>query len=511
MENDNLNDQWAHICAQVKGYSDTDSSQVSAFFSRLEPQAISDSFFMLSADNDFIKGWVEQHYLSIIARALRDLYGSEFTVAIAVDPTQEQRRTSAPRETVSPTPSYQPTSVIPSAPQDQPPSIKTEPYMPAYDETTMVDHYLTRTPLSSGISTTTPEGSNQLVSSMKFSNFVIGDSNRMAYSMAVEVAESPGRTPLNPLFIYGKSGLGKTHLMCAIKNYVEETRPELHVIYVDADDFVDKHVEAAVAHDREKASFKNFKTGYEDADVLLIDDLQSLQGKKQTLDIVFQLFNSLTSRGKQIVLSADRAPKNMILDDRYKSRFSSGGIIDIQPPEIETKLGIVKSYVREYSRNAGLDNFSLDPEIQLFIAENSSSNIREMKGAVNNVIYQILYSDRPNITIEEVRRLLQNHFSGSTSNNLTVNDIQKEVEDYYRISHNELVGKGRSKSIAYPRHMAIYLCRQLLDIPYDDIAKKFNRDHSTAVYSCGVIEDLIKDDINVQSEVETLCKNIRNL
>ena len=187
------------------------------------------------------------------------------------------------------------------------------PYMPSYDETALVDHYSpdASTPRENagtpGAASARPGGPS---STLTFGNYVIGDSNRMAYSMAVEVAESPGRTPLNPLFLYGKSGLGKTHLMRAIQNYVEETRPSLKTVYVDSADFLSRYTEASLAHDREKASFKNFKTYYEEADVLLIDDVQYLQGKNQTLDIVFQLFNTLTNQGKQVVLSEVPPPIN---------------------------------------------------------------------------------------------------------------------------------------------------------------------------------------------------------
>lgn len=531
MDSEKLNEQWRAISAQVGSYPDVDASQVSAFFSRLEPQAMSDSFLMLTADNDFIKSWVEQHYVEPIQRALRDLTGVQFVVAVAVDPTQEARKAAASAAPAAVTPAASP--VVPV----QPPAavapmghaamasplpaptpipapipaanIAEQPYMPPYDEAAVVDHYspqpVTQTETAASQSTSRPAGST---SSLTFGNFVIGDSNRMAYSMAVEVAESPGRNPLNPLFIYGKSGLGKTHLMRAIQNYIEETRPGMRTVYADSADFLSKHVEAARAHDREKSSYKDFKTYYEAADVLLIDDVQYLQGKTQTLDIVFQLFNTLTAQGKQVVLSADRMPKNIGIDERYYSRFSAGGVIDIQPPEIETKLGIVKSFADEYSRSEGLGNFALADDIQMYIAENSSSNIRELKSAVTKVIYQMLLFNRSDMTIDEVRALLENHFSGGPSRNLSIEDIQRAVETFFKVSRNDLVGPKRSRSVVYPRQIAIYLCRQLLDLPYNDIGKKFNRDHSTAMHSVTSVEEMLKDNRQVQEEIEALQKII---
>ena len=541
MDSETLNEQWARICAQVKSYQDIDPSQVSAFFSRLVPQAMSDSFLMLTADNDFIKTWVEQHYTEVIVRALSDLTGVVFAVAIAVDPTQEQRKSaaagqpspasplSAPAQPMpTPTPAQPAASTMESLPSQ--PIAAAAPPSPAYGaplsqatpfepsgmvahslaEDVVVDHYAPPAPAPLSQEPVAERASNPS-SSLTFENFVIGESNRMAYSMAVEVAESPGRLPLNPLFIYGKSGLGKTHLMRAIQNYIEETRPSMRTVYVDAQDFVSKYSEAGAIKDQEKVSFRNFRAYYEQADILLLDDVQHLQGKKESMNMLFQLFNTLTSQGKQVVLSADRAPKNIQFDERLKSRFYSGGTIDIQPPEVETKLGIVKSFTDEFSRSEGLGNFTLSDDIQMYIAENSGSNIRELKGAVNTVIYRMIYCDRSDISIDEVRELLANHFTGGMSRSLTVEDIQREVENFFKVSHSDMVGPKRSQSIVRPRQIAIYLCRQLLDLPYGDIGKKFNRDHSTAMHSATSIEERLKTDRDTQEEIEVLQKIICEL
>lgn len=541
MDSETLNEQWARICAQVKSYQDIDPSQVSAFFSRLVPQAMSDSFLMLTADNDFIKTWVEQHYTEVIVRALRDLTGVVFAVAIAVDPTQEQRKSAAVAQPSPAAPLSAPSQPMPAPAPAQPaattmeplpsqPIAATAPPSPAYGtplsqaipfepsgmvahslaEDVVVDHYAPPTPAPLSQEPVAERSSNSS-SSLTFENFVIGESNRMAYSMAVEVAESPGRLPLNPLFIYGKSGLGKTHLMRAIQNYIEETRPSMRTVYVDAQDFVSKYSEAGAIKDQEKVSFRNFRAYYEQADILLLDDVQHLQGKKESMNMLFQLFNTLTSQGKQVVLSADRAPKNIQFDERLKSRFYSGGTIDIQPPEVETKLGIVKSFTDEFSRSEGLGNFTLSDDIQMYIAENSGSNIRELKGAVNTVIYRMIYCDRSDISIDEVRELLANHFTGGMSRSLTVEDIQREVENFFKVSHSDMVGPKRSQSIVRPRQIAIYLCRQLLDLPYGDIGKKFNRDHSTAIHSATSIEERLKTDRDTQEEIEVLQKIICEL
>lgn len=506
MNNEKLEQVWQDVCSQVKSYNNIDPSQINAFFSRLHPQAMSEGFLMLTADNDFIKTWIERHYVGFIKRALEDLYQVPFTVVIEVDitaaeaPAPAYQQSTESSEPATPAPKSTAEAGIPAAATADTSTTAQAPIASTYESTPSASADVN--PLRE------PDGPS---SSLTFENFVIGDSNRMAYSMAVAVAEMPGKAHLNPLFIYGKSGLGKTHLLRAIQNYVHETMPNLSTIYVDSAELLSDYMEASAAHDKEKSSYKNFKTRYEEADVLLIDDVQYLQGKKQTLDIVFQIFNKLTSQGRQVVLSADRAPKNIDIDERYKSRFNSGGTFDIQPPEIETKLGIVKSFVEEYRESEGSRDFSIPDDIQMYIAESSSSNIRELKSAVTKVIYQMTFFNQPDLTLDEVRTLLENHFSGGPSKRLTIADIQKEVETFYKVSHADLVGKKRNRNIIYARQIAIYLCRQMLDLPFDSIGKKFNRDHSTVMYSVTNVEEKMKENRELREELETLRQLIREI
>ena len=498
MNSEELRTAWSAVCSRVLEYDAIDSSQMNAFFSRLQPQAMSDGFIMLTADNDFIKTWIERHYSNYIKQALYEIYGIDYTVAIEVDINQE-------------VPSQPVVTATPSIPKAEKKAEENKPVAKKQVEK--------ETKNVSKPSFEEPEheqgfGDDQLnpTSTLTFENFVIGESNRMAYSMAVAVAEEPGRSMLNPLFIYGKSGLGKTHLMRAIQNYINETRPDLMTIYVDSADFLSEYVEATVAHDKEKSSFRKFKKKYEEADVLLIDDIQFLQGKEQTLDIVFQIFNNLIAEGKQVVLSADRAPKNITMDERYQSRFNSGGTFDIQPPEIETKLGIIKSFVSEYRTSSGQDNFRLPEEIERYIAENSSSNIRELKSAVTKVIYAMNAFDKQDITTDEVSRLLENHFSGGAMKKLTISDIQKEVERYYDVPHSDLIGQKRSRKIVYARQIAIYLARNLLDLPYNYIAKNFGgRDHTTIMYSVTNVEEKMKENRELREELENIKNRIKEM
>ena len=302
MDSSELNHNWNNVCEQVKTYDNVDASQVNAFFSRLVPQAMSEGFLMLTADNDFIKSWVEQHYLEIIKQALNDLFHVPFNVILAVDaasaapavaPSNPQTTTresqSAPASpatmppsaAVAPAHEYSPTIVSASPSGDQSQIAQPQPEqerrstLDDHFESSLVEHSAEEQPPAP----TTPHKRAEGPASLTFENFVIGDSNRMAYSMAVDVAETPGKMHLNPLFIYGKSGLGKTHLLRAIQNYINETRPQLKVTYVDSAERLSDYMEASVAHDKEKSSYRNFKQRYEESDVLLIDDVQYFQGK----------------------------------------------------------------------------------------------------------------------------------------------------------------------------------------------------------------------------------------
>lgn len=590
MNTEEINQLWAEVCSRVKSYEGIIGPQVDALFSQLFPQAASDGFMMLTANTEFIKNFIERHYIDCIKRALEEIRGVPFDVLIGIDESQAPATmpaapapAAAPTPAAAPSPATAPAAAPVAAPALAPqttaqttataaadpvtaqqatvPATATmqateapaatpaqttaqpNPGQPATPTpvsvaapTAAMEQQATAAPASAPEQQTAPvpvatspqepapqaipadsaaagqpAPNNSVTSTLTFENFVIGDSNRMAYSMAVSVAETPGKPHLNPLFIYGRSGLGKTHLLRAIQNYINSNMPNLQVVYKDSNELLEDYMDASAAHDTEKSSYKNFKMYYEEADVLLVDDVQQLQGKKQTLDIMFQIFNKLTSQGKQVVLSADRAPKNIDIDERYKTRFNSGGTFDIQPPEIETKLSIVKSFIREYEDMEQSGPINMPEDVQICIAESSGSNIRELKSAVTNVIVKMKCGEGSDITVADVRKLLENHFSGGPSKRLTADDILKVTEDFFKVSHTDIVGKKRTRNIAHARQTAIYLCRQLLDIPYGDIGKKFNRDHSTIMYSVGNIEAKMKENRVAREEMEALRQIIREL
>lgn len=484
MQGDKYETIWTNVWNKVKTYENIDASQIDAFFSRLQPQAFSEGFLMLTADTDFIKKWIESHYTTVIKRALEELYSVPFELAIEVDPSSSSVRMSEPVQAAAPAPAVAPASVQPRPVQPAPAPVPSQPSRPETSASSLED---------------------QMISSYTFENFVRGTSNRMAYSMAVAVAETPGDRQFNPLFIYGKSGLGKTHLLRSIQNYIDKTYPQLRTVYVDTMELVNDYTDAATS--KSNKAFSDFKQRYENADVLLIDDVQGLQNKKETLNMVFQILNRMIDHGKQVVLSADRAPKHIDIEERYQSRFNSGITRDIQPPELETKLGIIRNYIEE-CKQTGSDDFTISPDVQEYIAENSSSNIRELKSAVTKVIFELRNSGKNDITIDEVSKLLVDHFSGGAMKRLNINDIQKVVERYFNISHTDLVGKKRSANITYARQIAIYLCRTMIDIPFNSIGVEFNRDHTTVMYSVNSVEEKIKDNRELNEELEILRQNI---
>lgn len=543
-----LEQLWTDLIQQLKSYPNVNASQIDAFFSRVQIQAASPGFVMLTADNDFIKDWVEKHYIKDIQQALSDLYNVEFFVQIdtfsptgatatnestpsaspespATSISSPQRKTSsdqlpsvmyssiqassisAPAQrSMQATPVSNP-SPITSYHQEIAPPVSLTHESPSRDNQDIPTQHITSDHLSLKPSRVHQEATNS-TSNLIFDTFVIGDSNRMAYNMAVEVAERPGSSALNPLFIYGRSGVGKTHLLCAIKNYINEQYTDFNVCYIDSMELVNRYSDAAIEKSVDKQSFKNFENFFQQADVLLIDDIQGLQGKPGTLNALFRIFNSLIPKGKQFVFSADRAPKNIDLDERYVTRFNSGATIDIQPPDDETKRSIIKSFIRQYKTEEDLP-FEISDEILDYIVENSGSNIRELKSAITNVIFALKMDESHELSERRLKELLGNHFIGGGKKRITIEMIQGAVEDFYGIAHKDLVGKKKERRIVRPRQVAIYLCRELSESTLKNIGAAFNRDHTTVMHSCDLINNQLQEDRNLREELEAIREKIR--
>lgn len=531
-----IQEVWDKLISTIKSYPGVNPSQLDAFFSRIQIQAVSPGFIMLTSCTAFVKEWVERHYMKDIQRALEDIYHVEFFVQIEVDTTAEEAEGTGGENTqqasIPSSDQHIPSAAALSGAASQPNNpalLSNQPSTPSPIESPsslnasglVSDAAVSREALSSStpqIPPVSPDQTNvdQRPSSsdpsarlLTFDSFVIGDSNRLAYAMATEVAERPGTSNLNPLFIYGRSGVGKTHLMCAIKNYIDEQYPNLNVLYIDSNELAERYTEAAREKSVDKSSFKNFDDFLKNADVLLVDDIQNLQSSPGTLGILFRIFNANINQGKQFVFSADRAPKNIDLDERYTSRFNSGATIDIQPADHETKRGIIKNFVQQYQQDEDF-NFELSDEILDYVVEHSGTNIRELKSAITNVMYAVKMKGKNSVTTQDVKDMLANHFINETGTRFTIETIQAAVEDFYKVSHADLVSKSRSRSIAHPRHVAVYLARELVNTTYKDIGKAFNRDHSTIMHSFDLIEKGLNEDRNLREEIEAIRGMLRS-
>lgn len=536
----NLEELWTDLIRQLKSYPNVNASQIDAFFSRVQVQAASQGFVMFTSDNGFIKDWIEKHYIKDIQQALKDLYGIDFVVQIEVDPTstpvaplpetpqgqpslQGQQQNQTPQldtyqntQQTSYTQGSESCRMPPQQegqPNNAPAAIPTgqRPVPNEYPGQVTNDQAYKKQPQDISEDQESIQNNNEQqkgANSLTFENFVIGDSNQMAYSMAVEVADHPGSSALNPLFIYGRSGVGKTHLLCAIKNYINEQYSDFNVIYMDSMELVNRYSDAAIEKNVDKQSFKNFDDFFQQADVLLIDDIQGLQGKPGTLSALFRIFNKMITKGKQFVFSADRAPKNIDLDERYVSRFNSGATIDIQPPDDETKRSIIKSFIAQYKKEEELP-FTISDDILDYIVENSSSNIRELKSAITNVIFALKMDKSHELSEQRVKELLGNHFIGGGKKRITIEMIQGAVEDFYGVAHKDLVGKKKERRIVHPRQVAIYLCRELSESTLKNIGTAFNRDHTTVMHSCDLISSQLQEDRNLREELEAVREKIR--
>jgi len=331
-----------------------------------------------------------------------------------------------------------------------------------------------------------------------FDLFVIGPSNRFAHAAALAVAESPAQA-YNPLFIYGSTGLGKTHLLQAVGQYVAQQHRALSVRYVTTETVLNEFVDAL--RDKNTAGFK---MRYRTYDVLLVDDIQFIEGKDTLQEEFFHTFNSLYEAGKQIIISSDRQPRELAtLEARLKSRFEWGLITDIQPPDLETRIAILRKKVATDRLDVA------DKDVLTFIADRVTSNIRELEGALTRVIAYASLTGRP-ITVSVADEVLKDLFPGGSARAITVEQVQAAVCEWFGVSQADLRGDKRPQSIAYPRHIAMYLCRELTDQSLPKIGAKFGgRDHSTVMHGVRRIGDLIREDRDVFNVVQELTARIK--
>lgn len=319
-----------------------------------------------------------------------------------------------------------------------------------------------------------------------FEQFVVGTSNKVAQAASLAVAINPGES-FNPLFIYGNSGLGKTHLLNSIGNYVEKKRPNASVLYIPCLDFVDEYINHI-----KNGSIDAFNEKYRSIDVLLVDDIQWLAGKEKSHEVFFQIFNRMILQKKQIVLTSDRMPQEIAgLEQRLVSRFNSGLSVGIDSPEFETALAILKKKLE--LRNFDMD--TIDEDVLSFMASHFSGNVRDLEGAVNRLIFYSILENIKRITMNVALEAFKDHNTSPTTGVLTTEKIKKTVAEYYNLTLNQLVGKSRMSNITMARHIAMYLVRDLLNLSFIKIGEEFGgRDHSTVMSACDKVGKLLKKD-----------------
>ncbi len=339
---------------------------------------------------------------------------------------------------------------------------------------------------------------NPFVEKFTFNNFVVGKSNQFVYAAAQTVAENPGKR-YNPLFIYGGVGLGKTHLLHAIGNYLWEFSPELKIKYVTCEQFTNDYISSLYSSTKTK-SIMEFRGKYRNLDVLMVDDIQNIANKKETQEEFFNTFNELIMSNKQIIICSDRPPKEIpTLEDRLRSRFSMGLIHDIQKPDIETRIAILH-------KKSQLEKYYAEDDVINFIAENVDTNIRDLEGKLSEVYFLATLNGKKVATMEEVKDVFSNQ-KEELKNEITVDQIISVVCDYFNISYNDITGKKKNKEIVEPRMIAIYLISEILGPPLKTIGKIFGgRDHSTIGYS----RDKISQDIKTNKKTQTLINEIKN-
>lgn len=468
---------------------DTDEEDPkTVFLNLLTPVGVFGDQFVLLAESTPVESWVRKNYLTEIQDKLLQVMGTPVSVGLGVSTQKEapQQTTPAPVETVQqPEPDWMNQFVDPSSLSGHSPS----PNMAAAEEAERVGGEYASSPTS---------GDEALFSKCTFDTFVVGKSNEFARGAALAVAELPG-TAYNPLFIYGNSGLGKTHLLVAIANYAMQNFPRMATRYVSANKFLNDYVEAT-----QRNQWGTFNSKYHQVDILLVDDVQYLEGKDETINQLFNIFNEMTNRNKQIVLSADRAPKDMDMDDRMRSRFISGLLADIKPPDYETRLAILKNYLSRVNQHTSFYG-NIPDEVLFYLADVATSNIREMEGSITRLVSNMTLLRKDSISVEEAQELLQDFFPTIKDKQIDIALIQSEVERFFNITHDDMISSKRSKGITNPRHIAIYLSRYMTEESLEAIGKKFGgRDHTTVMHSVNKIERDQKDNRQLFDQLEQL-------
>lgn len=413
--------------------------------------SLDEETFIVNAPNQFARDWLESQYTQLIAAALYDLTGSQYNVKFVIPDKNDPDEDASQKKTAQ----------------------KLRPHQNDHSRALLNPKY-------------------------SFDTFVIGSGNRFAHAASLAVAEAPARA-YNPLFIYGGVGLGKTHLMQAIGRYVSEHHPDMGVVYLASETFTNEFINSIRDNRGDE-----FREKYRNVDILLIDDIQFLAGKESTQEEFFHTFNSLHEASKQIVISSDRPPKEIpTLEDRLRSRFEWGLITDITPPDLETRIAILR-------KKAKAEGLEIPNEVMMYIANQIDTNIRELEGAL---IRTVAFSSLANqdMSADLAAEALKDIIPSSKPRQITIADIQKYVANLYNVRIEDFAAKKRTKTIAFSRQVAMYLARELTDFSLPKIGQEFGgRDHTTVIHAHDKITKQLQADRELQTNIEDIKQNLKS-
>ena len=424
------------------------------------PLEVTDTYYKVAVKNDFFKTMLEENYAQVIEGVLAGIMSKNIKLII-----ETMDNGSSGSEAAEEMPA------VPAKREQQ----------QLFNENTSVQQ---------------PDESN-LNPKYVFETFVIGNSNRFAHAAAQAVANDPAHA-YNPLFLYGGVGLGKTHLMHAIGNRIKQNNPSMKVLYTSSEKFTNEIINSI-----QNKTTEAFRQKYRNIDCLIIDDIQFLKGKEQTQVEFFHTFNALKDADKQIIISSDRPPREIeTLEDRLRSLFDQGLTADIQTPDLETRMAILRT-------KAASDNIVLPTEVITLLATNIATNIREIEGAYNKIVAYTSLMHMP-ITVETAQKVLSDMGNDIKTRTITYEGIIKVVADHYNVKQDELFNKKRTQNIAFPRQVAMYLCRELADLSYPRIGELFGgRDHTTVIHAYEKISNFKNSNLAFQNELQEIIEILR--
>ena len=463
---------WEQILAKVQ--ETLSESACKQWLAPLIPLSLDANILKLGTPTDFAKDFINRRYLNIIQDASQEITHNNISIKLE---NLDKDVSVIPAENIS---------------------ISKEDASPFQQELPNSNPKLTTENTKSAPEPIAPGDASSLNPKYVFETFVTGNSNRFAHAAALAVAESPGKV-YNPFFMYGGVGLGKTHLMHAIGHRILQNHPEMRVLYITSEKFTNELINSIRDGNPEA-----FRQKYRNIDVLLVDDIQFLSKKEHTQEEFFHTFNTLHDANKHIILSSDRHPREIqTLEDRLRSRFEWGLITDIQAPDLETRIAILK-------KKALLENLNVPNDVMVYIASRIDNNIRELEGALTRVIaYASLNNQK--ITTDLVAEALKNVFPNNKKKEITMEIIQEIVASYFKIKITDLRAKKRTRNLAFPRQIAMYLCRELTDTSLPQIGNFFGRDHTTVIHACDKITKERNEDNKLNNSIQELIQRIERM